>query len=363
MYFGFYREKIGNSLDIQVSNYRPVKPNILLLALFFSIIFSISDHSSIPESVLYVTNLLANNFFTPDTLLIILAAYVILFRQQLPFIYMRYVLICAIVLLVLQMMSFSRSGLLTLFNSIFIILLALIPRLRFSKKLVISVFAMLPLILLMALSSYAISTKSRLIKEENIQITLAEKVNIYLAAYDNFLENPEINYYVGAALSRAGYFDFSAELIANKSKYDNIFTLENYSKSIVDNILTPGFDVFDQPKLSNSLKYAEGKYGVPSKAAEIEGSYHTDLFGLYGEMYNIFGYISFGIFYLFARFIKVVYLYQGRLNPPLIALNRILWLSIFLKALNSFGFDWILMDFLIMFVSFAIWSRLYFKMN
>jgi len=54
---------------------------------------------------------------------------------------------------------------------------------------------------------------------------------------------------------RVGFLDFSSEIIANSKHYSNVINMTSYGKSIVDNIFTPGFDVYDQPKISNSLRF------------------------------------------------------------------------------------------------------------
>ena len=65
--------------------------------------------------------------------------------------------------------------------------------------------------------------------------------------------------------NRAGFFDYSAEIIAHSDRYKEEFNLATYAKSIIDNLLTPGFDVYDQPKISNALQFIYADLGKPSK--------------------------------------------------------------------------------------------------
>jgi len=358
IYAGLNRVKLGSSVIIETSNYKPVKPKILVIILFFSLLFSIFSQQVLPQSIAFPIDFIFNNFMSADIILTVLAVYIILFRKVLPVIYLKFVWAIALFLLGLQMMSFSRSGLLTLANTLLVLVLVLLPKFQVSRKHVFFIFALLPFLLSVAFTSYAISTTSRQIKGDNVT-SLEEKKELLDRSYDLLKNDPRIDYFLNKALSRAGFFDFSAELIAHKQQYSRIFTLENYLQSIIDNVLTPGFDVFDQAKLSNSLKYADDKYAKFSKAEEIEGTYHTDQFTLYGEMYSIFGYVSVVILYIAVILIKMAYRYNDGLSAPMIALLRVFWLTIFFKLMNSFGLDWVLKESASMLVSFFVLSRLY----
>ena len=95
------------------------------------------------------------------------------------------------------------------------------------------------------------------------------------------------------------FFDFTSEIIAHQVKYDSIFTIKTYLKSIIDNLLTPGFDLFDQPKIANSLNFIYLGIGNPSKLL-LETNYQSDQLGIYGEFFNLFGYFSFILFSSFS---------------------------------------------------------------
>lgn len=358
MYAGFYRVKLKGAVEINATGYLPAIPRTVVVMLVLSILFGLFVQQVIPESISSFINIIYNNFLSSDIILLVLAAYVIVYRKNLPSIYLKIVLCFSVVLLVMQTLESSRSGLLAFANNLLILVLALLPTLRLLRKYVVVGFLLLPLLLATSFTLYAISTTSRLVKDDNVT-SITEKMKLMQTSYEKLNDDARVDYFIGEAFSRAGYFDFAAELIANRERYSGIFTLENYLKSIVDNVLTPGFDLFDMPKISNSLKYAYGDFGTYSKKQEIVGSYHTDIFLIYGEMYNLFGYASLVILYLASFFIKKAYRYNGKLSPHLIALNRILWLTIFFRMMNSFGFDWILMDITILLVSFYGLSKLF----
>ena len=61
--------------------------------------------------------------------------------------------------------------------------------------------------------------------------------------------------FIGAALlfDRAGFLSYAAEVITNHDQYSAVVNFEYYLKSIVDNLLTPGFDIFEIPRASNAF--------------------------------------------------------------------------------------------------------------
>lgn len=358
LYAGFYRVKLRGTAEIETVAYRPITPRIGVALFVASLLFGLFVQKRIPEVIAPLINLIYNNFLTPNTILMVLVAYVVVFRKRLPSIYIKIVLGGAVILLVQQTLSFSRSGLLTFADNLLIVVLALLPTIRLPRRYVLVGFAMMPFLLATAFTFYSVSTTTRMVKGE-AGGTLAEKVELIQASREILTDDPRTDFFIGQAFARAGYFDFSAEIIANSDRYAGVFTAGNYFKSIVDNVLSPGFDVFDQPKISNSIKYAMGDLGDFSKSQEIDSTYHTDMFGLYGEMYNLFGYASLPIIYFIAYLLKYAFRYKGKFNPRIIALNRILVLLVFFQWMNSFGLDWILMNILIAMVSFYGISKLF----
>ena len=356
---GFSRIKLGSDISNLKLSYLPSKANLRIGFMMFvlSIIFSLYLQNSLPNFFSNLINIIYNNFLTPNMILIVIAIYVISFRNNLPVTYKVLLVLGTLTIFVLQTLSYSRSGLLTLVDNILIIILVLLPRLRFRKKFVYLGFLFLPVFLFLSLLLFSISTLSRQTKgEDGLRIT--EKAKLLVDSRSIIQESRTYELYLGQAFSRAGYFDYSAELIAHNVRYKDVFTLQNYFKSIVDNILTPGFDIFDQPMLSNSLKYAEGNLGSFSKKQEATDTYHTDQFGLYGEVYNIFGYFSLIFLYFLAFYLKRLFVYKVSLNPVIVGLKNFTILYIFYRLFNSFGIDWILMNLFTLTGSFYLISRI-----
>lgn len=357
IYAGLYKVKLRDNGVIKIGGYQPVKPILGIVLFIISLLFGQIYQ---PEAVAPFINLIYNNFLTPKIILIVLAAYVIVFRNRLPSIYIKIVLCGALMILILQTLAFSRGGILSFVDNVLIVSLALLPTLRLRRKYVIIGFIMIPFLLAIALNVYALSTTARMIKVDK-EYTLTEKVELLQESKKILVNNPKSDSFIGKAFARAGYFDFSAEIIANSDYYADTLTVGNYFKSIVDNLLTPGFDVFDQPKLSNSLKYAySNNLRDVSISKDTDASYHTDHLGLYGEMYSLFNYASLFVVYFIAYLLKYAFRYKGRLSPRIIALNRVFILGIFFQWMNSFGLDWVLINIVFLGVSYYCLSKIFF---
>jgi hypothetical protein len=364
LFFGFICNKqVNKKISYDSYNYTDtvIKPSFGVIIFYVSLIFGNLIINLLPVGIFEIVAFFYNNFFSPNLILLILSAYVISYRHKLPVFYLNAVKIGAIILLVIQTLSYSRSGLLTLFETILIFTLAIKPNIKFKRKYVVKGFVFLPLVIFIAFALYAISTVSRQIKGEKGP-TIYEKIEVLKESIDLLRDDPLTEFYIGQGLSRAGYFDYNSEIIANKKKYTNVFSFETYFKSIVDNILTPGFNIFDQPKLSNSLKYTDGEFGKISLKKEIAGDYGSAQFGLYGEMYASFGFFSLPILFLIAFYLKKLYIYKKNMSTFENTIKNILLVSFFYQFMNSFGLDWILASMLTTITSFYLLSNLLFKL-
>jgi hypothetical protein len=357
IYAGFYRVKLSFKSEEDTFDFLPKKPRLGIALFALSLLFGLLIQSHLPENIAPYLNLVYNNLLTPNFILLVLATYVVTFRKHLPPIYIKTVLIGATVLLVLQTLAFSRSGILTYVDNLLIVLLALMPLFRLRLKYVVSGFFLLPFFMVIAFTLFSISTATLSVKGDR-GATLTEKVELAQDTRELVKDDPRIDFFLGQLLSRAGYFDYSAEIIANSKLYSKVFTAENYFKSITDNILTPGFDVFDMPMLSSALKYTYNNLGKPSRKKEIEAG-HTDQFGLYGELYALFGYSSFLLLYFLAYKLKRVYRHGWPSKPFASALIRVLLMLGFYRLMNSFGLDWVIWDLLITSLSFVILYRFF----
>jgi len=132
----------------------------------------------------------------------------------------------------------------------------------------------------------------------------------------------------------------------------------------MDNVLSPGFDIFDQPKISNALVFVYGSRGGSPSKATIAEEYRSDQLGLYGELYALFGYASIPLFFGLGFLLKRTYLRLKGKTPFDVTLKRVIMLTVFGWMVNSYGFDWILLDILLLGASMLLYryffqTRLY----
>jgi len=355
VYAGFYRIKTKNTAEVDVADSYPAKPHVLMVIFILSLLFSLFIQQKLPESIEADVNRIYSSLLTPNMVLLVLATYIIIYRKTLSPKYLTFVLVSALILVGIQTLSFSRGGLLTLFDNSLILVLALIPSIRIPRKYVFLGFVLVPVLLPIAFTLFSISTYTRTIKGD-MGGSLAEKIWLLQESRSALKDNPRTEFFMGHALARAGSFDFSAEIIAHRAQYAGIFTLRNYAASIADNLLTPGFDIFDQPRISASLKSGYLNFGMASQKAEREAG-HSDQIGMYGELYSLFWWFSLLVFYFFAYYLKKIFYSSWQSGPFLIALKRVFTMVIFYRFINSFGLDWIVFDLATIAVAFYSISR------
>lgn len=162
----------------------------------------------------------------------------------------------------------------------------------------------------------------------------------------------------GLIFDRIGFLDYATEIIAHKEQYSSIFNISYYIKSIVDNFLTPGFTVFDTPKVSNALVYKYFNYGVPSLKT-VDEYYASDQVTMYGEYFALLGWGSLVAFILTGYFFQSTYLnFKYKTNMELF-IKRALLINIFYVLINSFGLDWLLFDSIAFYLTFILFRNMF----
>lgn len=159
---------------------------------------------------------------------------------------------------------------------------------------------------------------------------------------------------------RIGFLDYCAEIISNSDKYREVFNAQYYCKSIIDNVFTPGFDVFDVPRASNALKFIYNNEGDPKKSKVNTGGYQSDEFTLYGELYALSGkWLSLIPIFFLGFFFKRLYVKVNDSIKYKFFLKRSFILAVYYSTLNSFGFDWIVLDVLGLLFTYYIFKRFF----
>lgn len=161
------------------------------------------------------------------------------------------------------------------------------------------------------------------------------------------LSYSEFDDLLSRVFSRIGFFDINAEIISHAEQYANIFTIQNYLKSFFDNVVSPGFDYFDMPKISRSLIFIhEGFYnGEPSKIyLESNQIMHSDQIGMYGEFYSLFYWPGIFLFFVVGKVFSFIYNLKFSQIASINCFKNYIVLYVFSRFIYSFGIDWLIIE-------------------
>jgi hypothetical protein len=236
----------------------------------------------------------------------------------------------------------SRQGIVVTLQNYIWVTLAIGGCLQVGRKYFVLGLVLLPVLMALLVGSFAISTYNRAFRNaETLDVSRA--LDLAMISVSELSIESTLDKVVPLIADRAGYFDYSAEIIAHRDEYASVLNLSSYARSIVDNVLTPGFDVYDQPKISNALMFVYNGMGSPSKEL-VSDLYHSDQLGIYGEFYALFGYASLPLFLLTAFLMKRVYSRMTSENPFILVMKRVIVLWFFVRTLDSYGFDWTIVE-------------------
>ena len=256
------------------------------------------------------------------------------------------IFILSLVLFVLiSIFKGSRGGIMSIFY-------VMIPSILVEKKEKIKMKYLIGVLLLLpiAVGIFSYSTymrKMNIVDESNIRT----KIEL-LPEVIQMTSGSKLKETLSPVLDRVGFLDYATESVKKADEF-RLFVNPVYCfKSIVDNALTPGFDVFDVAKESNAVKiYYETGGLVPRSKLSIY-DYQSDEFTLFGEAYIMFyGWLSllplFLIAYLFKSFYIKYYRRDDYLKMPAV-------IYLFIVLFNSFGFDWFVLNLVSMIFNYLI---------
>ena len=163
----------------------------------------------------------------------------------------------------------------------------------------------------------------------------------------NVAKDGQIVNWLGRIASRVGSLDFTVELIANAEQYKHIFDVSFYSKAFLDNVLSPGFDYFDTPRVAQSMVFEytnANNHQISKSYINNGGNPHSDEITIFGELYAFAGVLLFPLLVVFSAIIKLCfYQLSGRVAYGVV-LKRVLFIYFMSKGLHSFGLDWLFVD-------------------
>ena len=360
LYASFHIVRFKRNYVVNASEWRAASPWRVVFLVLAAIIFAYFSgiywtEDNVPRVLNFLTIFLSQNIVLLMTL-----SYYLLFRKSLT----KKVALTLAVLIVTDMVAHtlmgSRGAIVSIIQNYILVTLAIGSCIQIGRKYLILGFVLFPVVLALLVASFAISTYNRAYRDSASSLNLSQAVELARESSSAFSVDSIVDTVMPLIAARAGFFDFSAEIIAHRDEYNSVINLSSYGKSIVDNILTPGFDVYDQPKISNALQFVYSDLGPPSKERESE-SYQSDQLGMYGEFYALFGYASLPLFFLVGYLFQRVYVGMRSANPFVLTMKRVIVLFVFVRMLDSYGVDWTILETLPLVAAIYIYRYFFFS--
>jgi hypothetical protein len=310
--------------------------NLICILLFTSIVIQLSGLLSFfyLNAPRYLSTL--SIFITPNLFYITFFTILVFFFNRVTSTQKIFLLLLLTVYFTLLTLGGSRSAIYGALEILFISILCFqvidkkyLPKIKLSFLLFVT-----PLLLLSLFFTFKIGTASRDLGPSFTLISALDYLNFNSAEF-----------VLKSIFSRIGFFDFSSEIIAHEKYYSSIFNFKSYFNSLVDNILTPGFDLFDQPKIGSSLSFIYNSLGeLSKKTSSLPQFYQSDQIGIYGELYLLFGFFSLIIFFTLGFFIGFFEDFILKTKGMICVQIYTLFIFLLSRLFNSFGLDWFLLD-------------------
>ena len=335
LFSGFYLNKFKEIDFGLAATFEPKNSYLIFIVFLFGFLMAFPDSLGL-GAFQKIIGFFASIFVDLFIIMLMIIIYLILFRHKIHKLYRIFLIICIVAFVIIQTLVGSRSAILIITYFLIFAFLSIYGAIKIKTKvLAICIFLVPILILFFTLATFL---RPRLEKKSQINYeTLSVLKEFDLK--ENFQNNSEI--LLSPIFDRAGYLDYGAELIAHDKLYSPIFSYVYYAKSFIDNILTPGFDIFGVPKVSNSQRFIYYNEGQPTKA-KVDEAYQSDEFTFYGESYMLYGkWFSLIPIFFIAFLFKRVYVKLKDKNTFHLSVKRTIVLMIFYYLMNSYGLDWV----------------------
>jgi hypothetical protein len=353
LYAGLYVVRLNDTPAISAEGWRPSAPWRVIAVLVATIIFGYIGGNFVGSVPRFFNFLVA--FFAPSLTVMMGLAYYLLFRRSLS----KRSAVAIAALIGLDMVAHtlwgSRSAVMFFVLNCMFVVFAIAGRIQLRRKYVYAGVLLLPAGIVILSGIFAISTVNRAAREGGRTLDIGKAVEAAAESGTGLFDSKSLDLLFAPVADRLGYFDYTAEIMAHRYEYGSLINVRSYLKSIVDNLLTPGFDVFDQPRISNGLRFIYQGIGPPSKS-RVEDDYQSDQFGIYGEFYALFGYACLPLLFLIAYGLKRLYVSVSSPNPFMLTMKRIVVLSAFLRIMDSFGVDWVIIEITTLLISVYAYS-------
>lgn len=336
IFLGLYISKALNVKNINLikTAYSPRKTRNLLVILSVAILLVIMG--SMGFNFGGVVDFFVVTFFHSEVIYLFTFAFIAYHYENIPKLIRWLVILLILLFIFFVTIAGSRSGILTAGYLLLISNLVVKQRIRVSKTIVLSSLMLIPISVLL----YIVSTFNR-----DLEIKETNAVNLFrLIKEENVFDGEKGNFFLGKIYQRIGFLDYTTSLIKNRENFSKVINPVYYTKSIIDNVLTPGFDIFNITKASHTLgPLARGEV-MPTRIEAAE-MYNSDMMGVYGEYYVMFfGYPALAVIFFLAFIFQRIYDTLG-INSLPDNLYKVLVVTIFFTWVNSFGTDWIVIEF------------------
>jgi hypothetical protein len=359
LYGGLFsiKTKPGN-LAIKADGWKATSAGRVVIVLLAGIVFSYLGGSlwtegGMPRAINFVVLLLS-----PSMLILMVLAYYILYRKTLGHTAAVTIMILILLEVVAHTLAGSRSAIVGLVQTALLVMLAISGRIKFDKRFVLLGIVTAPVLVGLMIATFAISSYNRFARVSGAAPDLERAAEFVAASTNDPLIVARLGIIAPAIASRAGFFDFSAEIIAHRDEYASVMNGATYFRSIIDNVLTPGTDVFDQPKIANSLIFVYRRWGTPAKSYVSE-AYQSDQIGIHGEFFVVFGWVSLPLLFMLTFLLKHLYVRASSPNPYIFAMKRIVLLFVFVRSIESFGMDWTVTEIVPLIMAIFVYSKFF----
>lgn len=261
--------------------------------------------------------------------------------------------LASLLLILIKTLGGSRSGFLVVFM-LLISALLVENKASFKARYVIMGVVLAPLMV------FFYTYSSYLRKTESTFSNTRDKIEMVSVVADN-MSGDDLKTLLIPVVGRMSYLDGTCVSIKLEDGFSSFINPIYCFKSIVDNVLTPGFDVFDTPRMSLCMRFYHNHQKNVSKTQSADMEYQSDVFTFIGEQYVMFrGWFGLIGIYLISAYLKALYVrFRRKDNYMLMAAVVYLFSVLF----NSYGMDWFLLDVVSMMISYYIVRFVLRKMN
>jgi hypothetical protein len=330
-------KNVSRKIDyVRFKQSNPLIVSLILLAMIFCNYFFIMRFESLGRISSYIVGI----FLSSHIVLLLTITYTLINYNYLSRIYKNILFLIFGMFIVTLSLFGSRSSFLTLFILTICAMLSCLGTIKVSARVLVITVLLLPLMII----SFLVATYVRELRYDPKTVINIERI-MFLKNFQIAGSGQEVRLILRPLLDRAGFLSYAADIIANGEEYRKVINFEYYFKSIIDNGLTPGFNVFDIPKAANALRYIYLGLKSNPTIEDVIDEYSSDMFTIYGEYYVLFGgYPALIFLFLFSYIFKRLYLAIRTKNLFSYYLYRSVILLVFYNWLNSFGMDWIVTE-------------------